>query len=55
MNNANCIFLIRCDHVLGLAAHITAGILALALLTGAARVGSHATGQTAGPAVTVAR
>jgi hypothetical protein len=37
MNNTCFIFLIRRDHVLGLGAHLAAGILALVLLTGAAR------------------
>jgi hypothetical protein len=35
MNNSSCIFLIRCDHAVGLACHLAAGILALVLLTGA--------------------
>jgi hypothetical protein len=37
MNNPDFISLIRSDHVIGLGAHLVAGILALVLLTGAAR------------------
>ncbi len=47
MNNASSIFLIRRDHVLGLAAHLAAGILALVLLTGAARAKNHTICQSA--------
>jgi hypothetical protein len=41
MNSPYFILLIRRDHVLGLGAHLAAGIIALLLLTGAARTSSH--------------
>lgn len=41
MNNTSLIFLIRRDSVLGLAAHLAAGILALVMLTGAAGTGNN--------------
>jgi hypothetical protein len=56
MNSPYFIFLIRVDHVLGLAVHLAAGILALMLLTGAAGAGNHAaTATTTPPAVVAGR
>jgi hypothetical protein len=52
MNNTSFIFLIRRDPVLGLAAHLAAGILALVLLTGAAPVKTRSV-SAAGSSVTV--
>lgn len=55
MNNTCFIFLIRRDHVLGLAAHLAAGILALVLLTGAARTKAPGTDAPAVASVTTLR
>ena len=55
MNNTCFIFLIRRDHVLGLTAHLAAGILALLLLTGAARSRTHAVPQASAVSPTVPR
>lgn len=55
MNNTCFIFLIRGDHVLGLAAHLAAGILALALLTGAAPAKSRADAQAAPSGIVIAQ
>lgn len=41
MNNTCLLFLNRRDPILGLSAHLAAGILALVLLTGAARTKTH--------------
>jgi hypothetical protein len=42
MNNTCFIFLVRRDHVLALAAHLAVGILALVLVTVAARADTSA-------------
>lgn len=47
MNNSGLLFLIRRDATRGLAAHLAAGILALVLLTGAARTSSRTVAHTA--------
>jgi hypothetical protein len=47
MNSPYLLFLNRRDPIVGLAAHLAAGILALVLLTGAARAGSHAASPVA--------
>lgn len=53
MNSPYLLFLNRRDPIVGLAAHLAAGILALVLLTGAARASAHTAAVDQGVSSTI--